>query len=83
MARSTNEVKQEYTNVVLKAGSLQYEILAKQNDLKLVNDRLKELNEEYIHASNLESEVAKKLAEAAKDAPAEAKAEEEQPKQEQ
>lgn len=64
MARSTAEVKQEYTNIVLKAGSLQYEILVKKDDLTLVNNRLKELNQEFIQASNTEVEVAKKLAEA-------------------
>lgn len=76
MARKVDEIKSEYTNVALKAGSLQYEILTKQDDLNLVNNRMKDLNLEYIQASNLEAEVAKKVAEEQAKAPAE------QPKQE-
>lgn len=64
MARKTDEIKNEYTNIALKAGSLQYEILCKQDDLRLVNDRLKTLNQEYIASSNVEAEVAKATAEA-------------------
>lgn len=59
MARKTDEIKTEYSNILLKAGSLQYEILCKQGDLALVNGRLKELNTEYITASNEEDAAAK------------------------
>lgn len=67
MSRSIEEIKQEYSNILLKAGSLQYEVLCKENDLKLVNNRLQELNLEFVSASNTAAEVAKKLAEAKKD----------------
>ncbi len=64
MARSTDQIKQEYSNIALKAGTLQYEILCKKGDLDLVNNRLKELNTEFITVSNTEAEVAKKVKEA-------------------
>lgn len=61
--RPSLEIQTEYTNACLKAGTLQYEILCKDNDLKVVNDRLRDLNFEYVASKNLEAEVAKKVAE--------------------
>lgn len=69
--RTPQEIQQEYSNACLKAGNLQYELICKQNDLKLLNDRLRDLNFEFIKAKNVEAEVAKKVAEAkAAEAPA-------------
>lgn len=42
--RTLAEVTQEYSNLCAKAGNLQYQIQVFGEDLKLVNEQLKELN---------------------------------------
>lgn len=64
MSRPLTDIQNEYSNICLKAGNLQYELICKEGDLKLLNDRLKELNAEYIGAKNAE-DAAAKAAEAA------------------
>lgn len=58
MSRKVEEIKQEYSNLALKAGTIQYEVLAKQKDLALINERLRDLNLEYVQATNAEAEAA-------------------------
>lgn len=60
--RSTNDIKQEYTNLCLRAGNLQYELECKKTDLNTLNEQLRQLNSEYISASNTEAEAAKEAA---------------------
>lgn len=61
--RSVQEIQTDYSNSCLKAGNLQYEIACKEKDLSLLNDRLRELNFEYVAAKNMEAEITKKVAE--------------------
>ncbi len=68
--RSVQEIQNEYSNLCLKAGNLQYEIDCKQGDLKTINSTLRDLNFEFVAAKNLEAEVAKKVAEAQSSEPA-------------
>lgn len=53
--RTLAEVTQDYSNLCAKAGNLQYQIQVFGEDLKLVNEQLKELNFE---AAKLKSEEA-------------------------
>lgn len=68
LTRSTREIQAEYSNSCLKAGNLQYELVCKNKDLDILNERLRDLNFEYVAAQNLEAEVAKKVAEEKKTA---------------
>lgn len=43
-SRSLEEIQQEYQNLCLKAGHLQYQISAISKDLELVNGQLREIN---------------------------------------
>lgn len=51
--RTLAEVSQEYSNLCAKAGNIQYQIQVFGDDLKLVNEQLKDLNFE---AAKLKSE---------------------------
>lgn len=42
--RSMKEVEQEYSQLILKAGQLQYQVKIGQDDLSLLNEQLKDLN---------------------------------------
>lgn len=53
--RTTTDIKKDYTNLCLKAGNLQYEINCKKTDLGTLNEQLRQLNSEYISASNAEA----------------------------
>jgi hypothetical protein len=59
--RSPQEIQQEYQNLCLKAGDLQYKIVQSQKDLSLVNDAIRELNFEYATAVNLQQKVAEQV----------------------
>ena len=65
--RSTKELKAEYANLALQAGNLQYEISCKERDLETLNNTMRELNFEFISAS--ESEAKQAAEEKAKETP--------------
>lgn len=74
--KTTSELQQENAQLVYKAGQLQYLIRQTQVDLNVINDRLVELNLEYVEAKELEAQIAEKMAaEKAKEAKAKADAE--------
>lgn len=60
--RKVEVIQQEYQNLCMKAGHLQYSIKCHKDDLALVNEQLRELNLEAAssHAASVkESELAK------------------------
>lgn len=61
--RSIPEIQQEYQNLCLKAGHVQYQIYTHTSDLELVNAQLRDLN---LEAAAVKAEEDKKAAEAAK-----------------
>lgn len=66
--RVLEEIQKEYQQATLRAGDLQYRIFAHQKDLKLVNDRLVELNFEGL--ARQEADKKKELEAAQEAAPA-------------
>lgn len=54
LKRTLAQVSQEYSNLCAKAGNIQYQIQVFGEDLKLVNEQLKDLNFE---ATKLKSET--------------------------
>jgi hypothetical protein len=53
--RTFLDIQQEFTNVCTKAGHLQYQITAHQNDLDLLNKQMRDLNLEAAAVSAQES----------------------------
>lgn len=79
--RPISEIKAENAQLVYRAGQLQYTLVQTQRDLTSINDRLRDLNFEYLAAVEFERQVAEKMAaEKAKETEALAKAEVEAPK---
>lgn len=62
--RTLADIQLEYSNTAMRAGALQYEIKVKNDDLKLLNDRLRDLNMEFIAAKNKQAEIDKAVADA-------------------
>lgn len=54
--RTLDEVRQEYSNLCAKAGHVQYQIAVLGDDLKLINDQIKELN---LEAAKIQATEAK------------------------
>ncbi len=54
--RTVTEIHQDYSNLCVKAGHLQYSLYALQIDLDLVNEQLKDLNVEGAAAQKAEAE---------------------------
>ena len=63
--RSVKEIQDDYTQLCARAGHLQYSISALGDDLRLVNEQLKQLNIEGGIAQKREAEAAKAAASAA------------------
>ncbi len=59
MARPLEEVQQEYARVSCDAGNKQYQITAIQDDLKLLNEKLKNLNIEAFNLQKAKDEETK------------------------
>ncbi len=55
--RTVTEIHQDYSNLCVKAGHLQYSLYALQIDLDLVNEQLKDLNLEGAAAQKAEAEL--------------------------
>lgn len=73
--RTTQEIQTEYQNLAFKAGNLQFAIFQQQKDLDLINQTLRELNFEYVSASEAakaEENKPEKQADAAPGTPVEA-----------
>lgn len=58
--RTLPVINQEYANLCVKAGNLQYQIVVFQTDLALLNEELRELNFE---AAKLQAEAKETKAE--------------------
>ena len=52
--RSSAEIQNEYTRVCNKAGHIQYQIHALSKDLELINQSLRDLNQEHYKAKERE-----------------------------
>lgn len=63
--RGTSEIQQEYQGLAFRAGNLQYEIVQKQSDLKLLNDTMRELSFEFVKVQAEEVKEAKLRADVA------------------
>lgn len=59
--RSLDVIKQEYANLIMTVGTLQYEINCKERDLSLYNQTLRDLNLEYVAAKNKADEQPKSV----------------------
>lgn len=57
-ARTLDEIRNEYTNLCVKAGNIQYQVEALKQDLEMVNLTLRDLN---IEASKLPASEAPKV----------------------
>lgn len=68
--RTVAQVQQEFANLAVRAGSLQFEIEGKKNDLKLVNDSLRNLTFEYNTLLQKEQAIAQAVQAAAQAAKA-------------
>jgi hypothetical protein len=53
-ARSSALIQDEYTRVCNKAGHIQYQISALSKDLELINQTLRDLNQEHYKVRELE-----------------------------
>jgi hypothetical protein len=60
--RNTQEIQAEYQTLCMKAGDLSYKIECSQKDLKALYESLRNLNLEYVQASQLEAKVAEQVA---------------------
>lgn len=65
--RTVVEIQQEYGQLCAKAGQLQYTIHVTKDDLAQVNNRLKDLNFEYVAAQRSEQEAKPTVQESKKD----------------
>lgn len=63
--RTVPEIQQQYKNLCLKAGHLQYQVYTLGKDLEFVNKELRDLN---LEAASLKADEDKAAAEAAKSA---------------
>lgn len=72
--RTVAQVQQEFANLAVRAGSLQFEIEGKKSDLKLVNDTLRTLTFEYNTLLQKEQAIAQAVQAAAEAAKAPAPA---------
>ena len=61
--RPMQTIQQEYQNLALRSGNLQYEISEKSKDLALINTAMRELNFEFI--ASREADEKEKAAAAA------------------
>jgi hypothetical protein len=65
--RPVSEVQSEYSSLCMKAGHVNYQLFTLSNDLKLINEQLRDLNLEAAASQKFELE-AKAKAEAEKKA---------------
>lgn len=56
--RSIPEIQQEYQNLCLKAGHLQYQVFTHERDIDMINNELRDLNLEVAAAKAEEAKEA-------------------------
>lgn len=57
--RTLADIQQEYVNLSVKAGGIQYQIYVFEKDLELLNESMKSLNFEHAALTKKEAEAKK------------------------